>query len=44
MSLRLFTFEPWFHSSLSWSVVRQSTLRSGLLTTAIPSFETWTSL
>jgi hypothetical protein len=37
------TFEPLFHSSLSWSVVRQSTFRSLLLTTAIPSLATWTS-
>ena len=34
------TFEPLFHSFLSWSTVRQSTFRSGLVTTAMPSFAT----
>jgi hypothetical protein len=44
ISLRLLTLEPWFQSFLSWSVVRQSTFSSGFVTTAIPSFATWTSL
>ena len=42
--LKLVTFEPLFHSFLSWSVVRQSILRSLLVTTAMPSLATWTSV
>jgi hypothetical protein len=43
MSLRLETFEPLFQSFLSWSVVRQSTLRSLFVTTEMPSLAIWTS-
>jgi hypothetical protein len=40
---REFTFEPLFQSSLSWPVVRQSTVSSLLVTTERPSLATWTS-
>ena len=44
MSLSDLTFEPLFHSSLSWSVVRQSTSRPLFVATAMPSLAIWTSL
>jgi len=37
------TFEPLFQIFLSWATVRQSTLRPGFVTTAIPSLAIWTS-
>ena len=43
-SLRFATFDFGFQTCLSWSTVMQSTVRSLFVTTAMPSFATWTSL
>ena len=44
ISLSFVTLDPSFQSSLSCSTVMQSTFSSGLVTTAMPSLATWTSL